>query len=129
MLIIRLEYTDGGGMYSREDTPFGERNASPRHPLPEADAGMSHEWERLCSDEQLKWYFGFSSVQQCLRWMYSEKFWERAERLGLLVVMYEVPAYVCIVGYTQATFLKSKATPVQVSPPLDWFRLAQQGAV
>lgn len=129
MRIIRLEYPNGEGMYRREETPFGTAVGSPEHPTPLSDAGMSDAWCWLSDYTRLQYLFGFASAAQCMRWMYAEEHWRKSEELGLLVVIYEVPAEHCIVGYTQAAFNCMYAEEVERYTPSEWRVLAQRDYV
>lgn len=122
MRIYRMESDSGVGMYRAAYCgpvySLDQQAGYERHPAPTQDAGMSAQWGDLRPSQREKYFFGFSSLAQWRRWLYTDEVLDYLYGAGVRLAVYDVPDESCIVGFTQAVFLMSDA--VKLGHYEDW---------
>jgi len=145
MLVYRLEYDNGDGVYKGSLGFLACRSAiidksdeSPIHPSPENDEGLAAWWEgpgKGWSKKKADWHYkgrtqyvcGFQDEEQMLDWFPHEGFQFMLDELakdkaegwddhGLRVSVYKVPAPKVRKGKFQAMFRKEDAEIIDRLP-------------
>lgn len=115
-VIFRIE-VDGVGvyrsraawiMYDHDHKAIYEYQQPTPHPSPEQDSAL--EWQYGQTD----YYFGFGSMEQFNRWVYSHEMRQQLHDAGAVLVMYSTDDY--SIGNTQAVFRKATAIRVGEAP-------------
>jgi len=112
--VYRVERIDGLGMYNAACNCFPEAYTSlgyrdsPNRPTPSNDAIPYWELEN-----RLKWFFGFSSIEQLKSWIDSYEVRKIMGGWNYKVGIYEVDEEYFNESPHQAIFIKSKAKLIQ----------------
>lgn len=116
--VYRLEMENGRGVY--QSSVNGSRPAfngiytdyatGSNHPPPWRDRGMSRFWDSLeITGQSLRWFFGFTSLEQLQAWFYRADDRTRMADNGVVMRVYEVPEKSFVAGQYQAIFRKEDA--------------------
>jgi hypothetical protein len=116
--VYRIENRMGRGMYECDTVNLYCGAASERHPMPYRDAalvaqnyedGFLFRWGRDIR-------FGFTSPEQFRSWVYQQDWRDALNRDGFQMSVYEIEDDLCLLGDTQAVFIKDRARLLRVEP-------------
>lgn len=115
-LVYRVQNASGYGVYrvNIDAEYLDETNDYERHPMPEDDAKLAPQWDKISEFSKSYWFFGFSSLEQLKFWFYKKKWRDELVKFGFSVYVFEVDDYQCLIGDTQAVFRRDRATLVKV---------------
>jgi hypothetical protein len=117
--VWRVENSRGVGMYNWGTTALKYMGVGKRHPGPSSgclnpDCGISQFFDYIHpTKEVLNWKFGFASLEQAKRWIYSAKIRRLLRNEGHLLNCYEVPKDSFHKSYHQTIFDSSKAKLIE----------------
>lgn len=89
-----------------------------RHPLPEDDGLMIHQW-RACT------LFGFASRKQALDWFRTDAEHRVFAQAGFRVLEYDIADDDLLVGRHQVVFDGDRATQIAAHDPITFFSASQ----
>lgn len=110
-LCFRVEHKDHkAGVYNSSCRAPGTQSSfeDPRHPSPMEDQSIRPFWINLMqTDYADKYYFGFSSMDQLRRWIFSEEYMNHLKHKHMVIGIYQTDDY--HIGDTQMVFRKERA--------------------
>lgn len=120
--IYRLETKDGRGPYfqGKLSRRLSEHccDDSFRQPLPEADQKLAQRWKSIEFMQKSNYLFGFANFDQLTTWLGRRGVAIDLDLDEFSVMVYEVPEEKCILGNTQAVFIKQ-------DPPTQRMKVAE----
>lgn len=95
LTVYRIETRHGAGLYAGSDYANDYlHDTAYLHPLPRDDAKLSPIWNDLGTKAGRGSYrFGFSSLPQLKRWVFSQKARDRIDAEGLVISVFEAEGY------------------------------------
>lgn len=93
LTVYRIELPDGKGLYRTGGYAYSILQSSQLHPLPNVDAKLGPNWDSLAGSVRYKYYFGFSSLYQLKRWVFTKQSREAIDAEGFVVSVFKAEGY------------------------------------